>query len=233
MTIVDEQHLGEAGGITEFVTLRSKNIMIVPGGSNGDEVWVSNIDEEIYAISAEACSFGEIRKLSLDRPINRIVVFDDRLFLLPTWGRSVLVLDLKTEVLLAEIPIGSIPVRALAAHDLIWVSGDGDVELLTVIDPKTLMVSDQFKVGSNSSNTNGPQQPFTVGNEVWVPNRGDNAFFVARSTSHDPCWLIPSEADVGTGHEREGINNELICVVGPTAGVPCRRPSDPLSGHHL
>lgn len=178
MTIVDVDAPGDLAVSSEFVTSRPKNVTAVPDGATGDELWVSNIDGQIHAISAEADDFAEVRQVIVDRPINRMVVFEDRAFLLPTWGRNVLVFDLKTDTLLAEIPIDSIPVRAVVAHDLVWVTGDGTDETLTAIDPDSLTVRGRFKAGSGESDTNGPQQPFAVDNEIWVPNRGDDAFFI-------------------------------------------------------
>lgn len=178
MTVIDVAGPGASTSSVSFVTHRPKNVMAVAGGRNGDEIWVSNADGELHAISAEPGTLGEVRQIEIDRPINRLAVYDDRAFLLPTWGRRVLVLDLHTEEVVAEIPIDSIPVRVLAAHDLIWVTGDGIDEVLVVIDPESLALTARFNAGSGASSTNGPQQPLVVDHEIWIPNRGDDAFFI-------------------------------------------------------
>ena len=123
-------------------------------------------------------ALGETRPVAVDRSANRIVALGDRAVVLPTWGRSVLVIDLETGEQLGEIPLESIPIRGVAAGGLVWITSDGDAELLTAIDPESRSVRARFEVGANESNTNGPQQPFVVGDEVWVPNRGDGAIYI-------------------------------------------------------
>lgn len=98
--------------------------------------------------------------------------------LLPTWGTSVLGFNASTGTVVAEIPIDSIPVGAIVAHDLVWVTGDGLRETLTAIDPASLTVIAQFEIGTNESTTTGPRHPAVVGDEIWVPNRGDDAIFI-------------------------------------------------------
>ena len=178
ITIVDPDAAPDRSIVTEHVTDGPKFLTPVPGGASGDEVWVTSTAGDVFAISAEDDDLGEIRRVVVDRSINSLAVDGRRAVLLPTWGSSVLVLDLETEAILAEIPIDSIPVRALAAGGLVWVTGDGGRETLTAIDPGSLTIRGQFRVGSGRSNTTGPQRPLAVDGEIWVPNRGDDAFFI-------------------------------------------------------
>jgi hypothetical protein len=179
VTIIDETTLGSTTRIEPFVSSEwLTDVTAVPNGLTGDEVWVTNIKGEIFAITAEGDAFGQIRHLDIDTSINLIYVHDRLVFLLPVFGLDVLVLDRQTEVLVTRIRTQSIPFRATVAHDLVWVAGDGPRETLTVIDPETLGVRNEFSVGANESNTTGPQRPLEVDDEVWVPNRGDDAFFI-------------------------------------------------------
>lgn len=178
ITIVDAAAGPEPRVVTQYVSENLESVMPITGGAHGDEVWVTNVAGEVYAVSADPDRLGRVRRVAVDRSINRVVVHGDTAFLLPTWGKSVLAVDVNTDAVLAEIPIHSIPIRALTAHDLIWVTSDGDQETLTVIDPETLTVRARFRVGSNESTTTGPRQPLSVGDEIWVPNRGDDAFFI-------------------------------------------------------
>lgn len=178
ITTVDVESGAEGEPVTMFVTENPKFAIPVPGAAIGDEIWVTNIDGEIHALPASPGGADSPRRIEVDEAINSVVVHGDRAFLLPTWGTSVLVLDLGAEVVVREIPIDSIPVRALVAHGLVWVTGDGERETLTAIDPESLDVVGQVGVGTNSSTTTGPLQPFEVGEEIWVPNRGDDAFFI-------------------------------------------------------
>lgn len=182
VTIIDEETFGATVVVAPFV---SSNLLTdataVPGGLTGDEVWVTDLDGELFAITAEGEMFGHVRRLDIETPINQIHVYDGRAFLLPVSGLDVLVLDLGTGEILERIRAASIPFRAVIADDLVWVAGDGTGETLTVIDPATLDVRQTFTIGSNESNTTGPQQPLHVDGEIWVPNRGDGAIFIVDS----------------------------------------------------
>ncbi len=179
VTIIDEATLGDTTIIEPFVSSKwLTDVTAVADGLTGDEVWVTNVEGDLFAITAEGDAFGQVRPIDIDTSINLIHVDEELAFLLPVFGLDVLVLDLATEQLVARIRTESSPFRAAIAHDLIWVAGDGPREILTVIDPNTLTVRQVFSVGTNESNTTGPQRPLEVDDEIWVPNRGDDAFFI-------------------------------------------------------
>ncbi|MEM9651968.1 MAG: hypothetical protein AAGA65_07715 [Actinomycetota bacterium] len=181
--IIDEATLGRSTNRIVAVTDgRQKDVTAVPAGPTGDEVWVRDFDGGYTAISAATGRFGELRRVTFDRSINRVIPIDDRLLLLPSWGLSVLVADLATGQTLAELRLDAIPFRAVVvdgpAGREAWVSSDGGFEGLFHIDLESLEIVERFAVGENSSTTTGPTQPFLVGDEVWIPNRGDNKVFV-------------------------------------------------------
>jgi len=182
VTIVDEATLGDTTNLSVFVTSgRLSEVTAVPGGATGNEVWAINVEGELFAIGAEAATLGQLRDIPVDRAINKLVVQGDHVVLLPIGGVSVLIADLATGETLAQIPIDSIPYRGVTVGDQVWITSDGPLEALTQIDPESLAVVEQFQVGTNTSNTTGPTQPFIVGDEIWVPNRGDNAIFAVKS----------------------------------------------------
>jgi len=183
VTILDEATLGETTNLSVFVTEEQQtDVTAVRGGATGDEVWVTNINGALFAIGAESETLGELRDIPIGRPVNKLAPQGDRIVLLPTWGKAVLVADLATGEILAEIPIDSIPFRAVGDSDRVWIASDGGVEVLTQIDPSELTVVEQFQVGMDESVTTGPTQPFIVGDELWVPNRGDNAIFAVTTS---------------------------------------------------
>lgn len=180
VTVIDEATLGDTTRLAVVVTDEQlSEVTAVPGGATGDEVWVTNLHGELFAIGAQKETLGELRNVSVDRPINRLVPQGDRIVLLPTGGLSVLVADLATGETLAEISLGSIPFRAVADGDGdgIWIAGDGTLEALSHISLRELRMVEQFQTGMNQSKTTGPTQPIIVGDEVWVANRGDDAIF--------------------------------------------------------
>ena len=183
VTILDEATLGATTTLSVFVTSgRQSEVATVPGGATGDEVWVITVEGELFAIGAEQATLGDLREIVVDRPVNKLVAHGDRVVLLPIGGVSVLVADLASGETLAQIPLDSIPYRAVIVDDDVWITSDGGLEALTQIDVQSLAVVERFQVGTNESNTTGPTQPFVVGDEIWVPNRGDNAIFaVSRS----------------------------------------------------
>lgn len=176
VTIVDVA--GERRVRTHFVTDRPKSIFAVPGAPGGNEVWVTNVDGDVFALNASNPQIGAVRQVRTDRSINRVIAIGDRVVLLPTWGTNALVVDLATEVVLAEVPLDSIPVRGVAHDGLVWVVTDGHAETLVAVDPIALEVVRRVDVGANRSNTTGPQAPIVVGREVWVPNRGDGMIVI-------------------------------------------------------
>ncbi len=185
VTVFDEETLGETIHLAIAVTDEQlSEITAVPGGATGDEVWVVNLHGELFAIGAQAETLGELRYIPVDRAINRLVPQGDRVVLLPTGGLSVLVADLATSETLAEISLGSIPFRAVADGDGggMWIASDGPLEALTHINLRELTLVEQFRIGMNTSTTTGPTQPFVVGDEIWVPNRGDNAIFAVATS---------------------------------------------------
>ena len=187
VTVVDEATLGETTRLSIAVSNEQlSEITAVPGGATGDEVWVANLQGELFAIGAQAETFGELRDIPVDRAINRLVPQGDRIVLLPTGGLSVLVADLATGETLAEISLDSIPFRAIADGDSdgdgMWIASDGPLEALTHINLRELTLVEQFQIGTNTSTTTGPTQPFVVDNEIWVPNRGDNAIFAVTTS---------------------------------------------------
>lgn len=183
VSIFDEATLGETTNRSVLVTEEMQTyVTAIPGGATGAEVWVTNIEGELFAIGAQIETFGELRQIPVDRPVFQLVPQGDRIVLIPLWGHSVLIADLATGEVLAEIPIDSIPYLAVADGDRVWITSDGPMEALTQIDLRKLSLVEQFQIGTNESNTTGPKQPFVVGDEIWVPNRGDDAIF-AVSTS--------------------------------------------------
>ena len=186
VTIVDEASLGETTQIAPFVSSNQlTDVTAVADGRTGDEVWVTDLEGQLYAIGADDHSFGEVRRVNLDVAINRIHVHRDRAILVPTWGRAILILDLETERVLARILTEAIPIHAIVAHELVWVTGDGPQEILTVIDPYSFDVRRQIALGTNESLTNGPHKPVAIGDDIWVPNRGDDAIFVVDAKAAD------------------------------------------------
>ncbi len=181
VTIISDTALDDSTVMEPFVgsdRLSTVSPTAVPDGLTGDEVWVTNVEGEIFAITAEGEAFGQVRRVDVDSPIYQIYVHDRLAFLLPAVGQDVLVLDLLTDALLARIRTEAVPLNATIAHDLLWVAGDGPREVLTVIDPNTLSVRRELSVGANESNATGPQRPLDVDDEIWVPNEGDDAFFI-------------------------------------------------------
>lgn len=174
LTIIDAEADAEPRSVVEFVTDDPKFVLPMIGR---EEVWVTNIDGDVFAASSRV-DRARSRRLDVGRPINSAVMHEQTAFLLPTWGTSVLGFDASTGTVVAEIPIDSIPVGAIVAHDLVWVTGDGLRETLTAIDPVSLTVIAQFEIGTNESTTTGPRHPIVVGDEIWVPNRGDDAIFI-------------------------------------------------------
>ncbi|MEM9037278.1 MAG: hypothetical protein AAGD18_21985 [Actinomycetota bacterium] len=178
VTVIDTDMTSGATSVTLELTDRPlTDVVAVPNGSRGAEVWAIDLDGVIFAIDATATSNDDIRRVEVDRAINQVVPSGDRAVLLPTWGRSVLIVDVASAGVLAELDIGSIPVRAIAAGGRVWVTTDGAAETLSLIDPMRLEVLDQRSIGVNSSNTTGPTQPVATDDEVWVPNRGDDTLY--------------------------------------------------------
>ncbi len=181
VTIISDTAPADTTVIEPFLSsdrLSTVSPTAVPDGLTGDEVWVTNVEGEIFAITAEGDAFGQVRPVEVDSPVYQIYVQDRRVFLLPAVGHDVLVLDLDTDELVTRIPTDSVPLNATIAHDLLWVAGDGPREILTVIDPRTLTVRHELSVGANDSSSTGPQRPLEVDDEIWVPNQGDGAFFI-------------------------------------------------------
>lgn len=183
LTVIDESTAGSTTNLSVAVESESQfeDVTAIPDGATGDEVWLASVDGEVFGVGAGADTFGAVRTVSVDRPINRVYPAGERVLMLPISGQAVLVSDLSTGELLSEIPLDSIPVGAVIDGNRAWVSGDGTAETLSHIDLDGLTLIEQFEVGENSSNTTGPTQPFIVDDQVWVPNRGDDRLFaVAR-----------------------------------------------------
>ena len=184
--MVDEDTLGQDTTLEAEVSSEPlTDVTAVPSGPLGNEVWATTIDGELVAIGAEPATLGAVRPIPLDLEVNRLVAIGDRLVLLPTWGRSVVIADLTSGRVLERLPIDSIPFRVVSDGQHAWVAGDGIRETLTRIDPLRLRIVEQFEVGTNSSTTTGPTQPFLVGADVWVPNRGDDQLVIV-SMNPDP-----------------------------------------------
>lgn len=183
VTIIDEQTLGRTTHIQPFISSDwLTDATAVPDAGTGDEIWVADVKGHIAAITAEGDAFGDVRAVDIDTSINLVVALDEFVFLVPLFGLDVLVLDRRSERLVGRIRTRSSPFRASAANDLVWVAGDGPRETLTVIDPDTLSIQREFDIGTNESNSTGPQRPLAVGDEIWVPNRGDDAVFIVSAT---------------------------------------------------
>lgn len=179
VTIVDEATLGDTTIRSVFVTDQQLTDVTAV---TGDEVWVTDIQGNLFAFGAQANTLGDLSDIPVDRSVNRLVPEGDRIVLLPTWGCSVLVADLASGKTLVEIPIDSIPFRAVGDGDRVSIACDGGLETLTQIDTRELTMVEQFQIGIDESVTTGSTQPFLVGNDIWVHNRGHNAIF-AVSTS--------------------------------------------------
>jgi hypothetical protein len=119
--------------------------------------------------------------LAAPTSINLVVALDEFVFRLPLLGLDVLVLARRSEELVGRIRTRSSTFRAMAANDLLWVGGRTTRDT-AVIDPDTLTVQKEFKIGTNESPSTGPQRPLTVGDEIWVQNRGDDALFIVSAT---------------------------------------------------
>ena len=183
VTVIDEQTLGRTTHIQPFISSDwLTDATAVPDAGTGDEIWVADVKGHIAAITAEGDGFGDVRPVDIDTSINLVVVLDEFVFLVPLFGLDVLVLDRRSEELVGRIRTRSSPFRATAANDLLWVAGDGPRETLTVIDPDTLSIQREFDIGTNESNSTGPQRPLAVRDEIWVPNRGDDALFIVSAT---------------------------------------------------
>ncbi len=179
VTIIDEATLGQTRLARPSVSSAwLTDVTAVPEAMTGDEVWVTDVDGDLFGITAHGAGFGQVRRIEIDASINRIHVDAGRAFLLPVFGLDVLVLDVTTERLEARIRTEAIPFRAIVAAGRLWVAEDGSAEILTVIDTDSLEIRRTFEVGTNDSLTTGPQQPVVAHGEIWVPNRGDDAFFV-------------------------------------------------------
>ena len=179
VTAIEEASLGSAAPRTITVTDEQQtDVTAVVNGASGREVWVTDIEGFVFAISAEPAPYGEVRKLTFDRPINKVIPSGESVLLLPTWGRSILVADSRSSDTFGVIPIESIPFRAVADGASAWISTDGLDESLIHVDLELLEIVERFAIGANQSKTTGPTQPFLVGDEVWVPNRGDDAIFI-------------------------------------------------------
>jgi hypothetical protein len=187
VTVLDEQTLGRTTHIQPVVSPDwLTDAAAIPGSLTGDEVWVTNVKGDIAAITAEGEGLGDVRPVDIDTSVNNVFALDDFVFIVPLFGLDVLVLDRQSGKLVTNVRTRAIPFRATVADDLLWVAEDGPREILTVIDPDTLRVSAEFDVGTNESSTTGPQRPVDVGDEIWVPNRGDDAMFIVGTTSFTP-----------------------------------------------
>ena len=179
VTVIDESTHGATRH--ETVTLPHQlltHATAVPGGASGDEVWVLTIDGEVVAVSAQRETFGAVREIGVDRPINEVHPAGERVVLLPVSGLEVVVADIRTGATLGTVRLRAIPFRAVVRGDDLFVAGDGTAELLAHVDLDDIALVAQHEIGVGTSTTTGPTQPIVVDDEIWITNRGDDTIFV-------------------------------------------------------